>query len=779
MVPRLLLFCFLLLNFNLSAQSPPIYSKVEVVLDGHLTVQSLNDAGLSIDHVHKDQENKIDFVVNEEELALLQQMNIPFDILVENLSENYLRMLQQARENRVDMSCGLTNFDEGSMGMYHSYDDMVTHINQMQTLYPEIVQIGEAGKSIEDRTVYFVKISDNVASDESATEGVVYYDAVHHAREPVGLESHLYYMWWLLENYATDPEAKYLIDHREIYFIPIVNPDGYVYNQTTNPNGGGYWRKNRRDDGGGCFGVDLNRNYPVAWGNLIGSSSDPCSDLFHGAGAFSEPETQNVRDMVALINPAIAFSCHTYSDVFLSPTNENFEYIQYDIIADFSSEFIPEQYKGYGSTNDMINYTAAGTAGDYITSQGTPAWIPEIGHRFWEDPADICDRVQEVFPAFKYLSWVAGDYTTFHSAYTKASDQLWDGDVLELVVRVRNKGLTKDAEEVVVTASSSAAKLIPLVTEANLGTLASRAFQNNASQPFQFELDGDFAVGEEIPVTITVRQNGTITSTKELLFYAGRRTVLFSEDCENGIGNWSSTDNTWQVSTMDFYGGSNGITDSPDQNYDFGTVATIGTLDGIDLSLTENPYLEFKAKWSLEEDYDVVRLQASVDQVVWEDLTGKYTESDGTFDGQIYSFNKYWIQERVDLKEFLGVEKLYLRFLLTSDNSRQGDGFYFDDFEVVDYSEGTTVGLSEDLPHSSIYVFPNPHSGHTQLTISVDNPTLTTLTITDLSGQLVAQRQLDLASGKNQESISTPRAGVFFLTIEMGETRVVRKVVGF
>ncbi len=120
-----------------------------------------------------------------------------------------------------------------------------------------------------------VKISDNPNVNE--TEPEVLYTALHHAREPVGAMQMLFYMYYLLENYDNDPFIQALVDNTEMYFVPVVNPDGYVYNQTTNPNGGGMWRKNRRNNGSaGLYGSDLNRNYGYMWGyDNNGSSPYP------------------------------------------------------------------------------------------------------------------------------------------------------------------------------------------------------------------------------------------------------------------------------------------------------------------------------------------------------------------------------------------------------------------------------------------------------------------------------------------------------------------------
>ena len=87
------------------------------------------------------------------------------------------------------------------------------------------------------------------------------------------------------------------MDNRELYIVSIVNPDGMVYNEQTNPNGGGMWRKNRRYNGGGSYGVDPNRNYPFEWYGG-GSSSDPNSETYRGPSPGSEPEVQALMDFI-------------------------------------------------------------------------------------------------------------------------------------------------------------------------------------------------------------------------------------------------------------------------------------------------------------------------------------------------------------------------------------------------------------------------------------------------------------------------------------------------
>ena len=144
-------------------------------------------------------------------------------------------------------------------------------------------------ESLVDRAAAMERvISDNPETDEGEPEMRI--DAMHHAREPQGMQTTLWFMLFLLENYGSDPLATYLVNEREMYFVPCVNPDGYEYNRINNPNGGGMWRKNRRDNGDGTFGVDLNRNYKAGWTAPCAGSTNSGSDTYKGPSAGSEPE---------------------------------------------------------------------------------------------------------------------------------------------------------------------------------------------------------------------------------------------------------------------------------------------------------------------------------------------------------------------------------------------------------------------------------------------------------------------------------------------------------
>ncbi|MGB2981407.1 MAG: M14 family zinc carboxypeptidase, partial [Candidatus Zixiibacteriota bacterium] len=147
-----------------------------------------------------------------------------------------------------------------------------------------------------------------------------------HAREPAGMEVLLYFMWHLLDNYGTDPLATYLVDNRELWFVPVVNPDGYCYNEYNDPDGGGMWRKNRRFCGTD-FGIDLNRNWGYMWGYDDDGSSPYCDDpTYRGESPFSEPATQVIRDFMLSRNFVMSLDNHCHGDWLLIPWGYDYIY---------------------------------------------------------------------------------------------------------------------------------------------------------------------------------------------------------------------------------------------------------------------------------------------------------------------------------------------------------------------------------------------------------------------------------------------------------------------
>lgn len=176
---------------------------------------------------------------------------------------------------------------------YTTYDELTAEIQTFPTLYPDICRLYDLGTSWEGRHIWALKISDNPSANEAAEKDIL-INGNHHAREIMTVEINLHLARQLLQKYPGDPDVKRVVDNVETWIAPMLNPDGnnWVW---TNYN---MWRKNRRDNGGGVYGVDLNRNYDYHWGDASGCSHTPSSDSYCGPSAFSEPEMAAMRDLI-------------------------------------------------------------------------------------------------------------------------------------------------------------------------------------------------------------------------------------------------------------------------------------------------------------------------------------------------------------------------------------------------------------------------------------------------------------------------------------------------
>src|SRR4051812_9104649 len=178
---------------------------------------------------------------------------------------------------------------------YHDDAETRAQIDATIAAHPGLIARTTIGTSYEGRELWAVKISDSVGVDEGEPE--VLFTAGQHGREHLTVEMALYIIRQLTSKYASDPRIKGIVDSREVWIIPNVNPDGSEYDIAT----GDYraWRKNRQPNpGSDSVGTDLNRNWGYRWGCCHGSSGSYGDETFRGATAFSAPETQAVRDFV-------------------------------------------------------------------------------------------------------------------------------------------------------------------------------------------------------------------------------------------------------------------------------------------------------------------------------------------------------------------------------------------------------------------------------------------------------------------------------------------------
>lgn len=772
------------------------YSKVRVMATSPEDLRLLQEYDVTVDHYLGSLKTGIELVINQTELTNLQASGLPYEVLIPDVSEYYRNRrpateAELAQSRQIQAADNVTGFGYGSMGGFYTYAEVVAELDSMRLLYPNLISTKtEIGLTEQNRIIWMVKISDNPDLNESAEEAAVYYDALHHAREPASMTVMLYYMYWLLENYGIDPQATYLINNREMFFVPVVNPDGYVYNQTTDPNGGGMWRKNRRDSVGPCFGVDLNRNYSFGYGGS-GSSGDPCSDTYRGTAAFSEPETQAVRDLVALIQPAIGFSLHSVAGAYLNPYGYTNVSPEYEIYAEFASDFAEVNQYLYGRTDQILSYTSSGTTRDYLHSVGTYAWTPEIGGSdFWPFQSEIIPVCSENLYGLKYLSWVAGAFADFQNYQILGSGYARPGDPLAISVSVKNRGLTRAAQQVAVSVTTNYPHVTPLVTAVNYDTIAARQIKQNVSQPFLFQVSTSASFLDEIPLVVSIAQEGVETARDTIRVTVGKAAPLFFDDGENGRENWSQSGSgqQWDTTFVDFYSEFHCFADSRYGNSSNNTNSYLTLTQNISLAGVEQPRLEFWAKWATETGYDYARLQISTNNgASWTTLAGQHTQ---IFGGQpSYLGIKHWVKESINLAPYAGQQARF-RFYMYTDGGLVGDGFYFDDFKVVDYQDvvvalpGDETGLPKELALGQNY--PNPFNPTTAISYQLPAISDVDIRVYNALGQKVrtlareAQKPAGYYrvhwDGKNDAGQAVG-SGVYICRLSAGERVLTRKML--
>lgn len=313
---------------------------------------------------------------------------------------------------------------------YHDNSEILDLIDSLATAHPDITVLSTIGFSqVEGRPIMMMKISDNPGLDEDEPE--LLYDGLHHAREPVGMESCLVLMRHLLENYGIDSVVTDWVNSTEIWIIPNVNPDGWGYvvdGQLVDP----WWRKNKRDnDNSGTFnpdfdGVDLNRNYDFNW--VVGGSGDPTSWVYRGPFPFSESEVRPKRDLALNRRFIFSLSYHSFGEVILYSWSDFPDPPDQDLIqevADSVASRIP-RFAGPGSYASQPSNCQNGFSRCWMyVVAGTIEYTVETADQFVPSGVDGLQIAQDNLSGALYLlDRVRGPGLTGHVTDSLTADPL-------------------------------------------------------------------------------------------------------------------------------------------------------------------------------------------------------------------------------------------------------------------------------------------------------------------------------------------------------------------
>ncbi|MBK8557718.1 MAG: immune inhibitor A [Lewinellaceae bacterium] len=768
----LLLACLAMPAF--AQQAAPHYSRVYIDLKGK-SMTTLAALGLETDHGEYFPGKSLTTDLSDREIQLLHQSGFQTKILIEDVTQWYANQKQPLLALKRGASCGSnsgvpqysvpTNYTDGSMGGYHTLEEMLAILDDMRAKFPNLISIravvSDTITTHEGRSQYYVKISDNPDSDEPEPE--VLYTALHHAREPNGMSQMLNYMWYLLENYATDTQVQYIVNNTELFFIPCVNPDGYKFNELNSPNGGGFWRKNRRDNQDGTFGVDLNRNYGYEWGfDDNGSSPTTSSEVYRGPSPFSEPETRMLRDFCLQHQFFLALNYHTYGNLLIYPWSYN------DVQAD--PGFLPlanlfTRYNNYraGTSIQTVGYQVNGNSDDWMFGGADVyAFTPEVGpgsYGFWP-PQTAIQGLNQI------NLWTNLTTALCALQYAEAKDAepgALDIQNPKLHVKLTRYGFQDGAIQLSVTPFSSniIAAGDPIAIEipqfATIDTSFQLAFAPGT-------------VSGETAVLLLNLQIGTQVYTDTLYKRIQGPAIPLLADAGENLDNWTNLG--WGISTTTFLSAPSSFTDSPDGDYSSDDYRTLESPQFTIPANAVSAALRFWAKWAIEASYDFVVVQAVASDGTETSLCGRFTTPGSTFqllDEPVFDgFQPDWVEECMDLSAFAG-QTISIRFSLLSDGFLEYDGFYFDDL-AVEYTEGGVLNTASATGNPlRLRGAPNPASNSIRL---FWNPTASAgaegrVVVSDVLGRTIANQPVDPQNGTILLDTQHFSQGLYWFRLEL------------
>jgi hypothetical protein len=347
----------------------------------------------------------VDVVATPEKLTQIQSSGLPIKIIHDDV---------EAYSNSVK-------------GSYRTFPQMVSDLQSIAATYASIASLDTLGYSYEGRPLLALKISDNVSADEDEPE--LLFMGLHHAREWPSVEVTCFIADTLTAGYGVNAHITDVVDSREIWVLPCVNPDGYVYSHDQ----GNDWRKNRYYFSQyGTYGVDLNRNYNGScngdpeggWGvtTTSGTTHYPGEEVYCGPAPFSELETQMVRDLILSHDFIIEASYHSYSEIVIYSWgySGSVQTPDHSLLDDVASEMASRITRMSGSGTyaaaqaTALGYSASGGSDDwsygydhYVRGSNVLSYTVELCSEFHPPESYLDQIVRENFDGAIYLCDVA------------------------------------------------------------------------------------------------------------------------------------------------------------------------------------------------------------------------------------------------------------------------------------------------------------------------------------------------------------------------------------
>jgi len=671
-------------------------------------------------------------IASPEQTEMLIAAGVDVEVWIDDLRAHYVaQMAASAAES--------PNRGGGNFGIFHTYSEMAAELNAIHAEFPNITTAPfSIGTTNEGNTIWAIKVSDNPDVDEP--EGEVLFDGIHHAREIMTVEMNLSFARHLCENYGSDSVVTTLVDSREIFFVPVVNPDGFLYNEQTDPGGGGLWRKNRRiNPGSGCVGVDLNRNYDFEWVGS-GSSTDPCANDYRGAAPNSEPEVAALSAFIDSREISTWQSYHSVAGMVLLPwgyTNTNTP--DDAVLRSMASTMAEENGYQVGQPGEIL-YNVNGGAFDWgygaTTHDKIYGFTTEIsGSGFWPQESERDGLIAENLASNLYLCQAAGSWLDLISLeISGAGDdgQLDPGDVADLIVTAGNPGVIIEATGVVGLLRCDDPYVTLTDASSVVGTIPATGQTTASADPFSITIDPSCPAGRTVAFEVELSASDGLTVSGTVSFVVGTPTLIASEDFESGAA-WSA-DPTHSASTGTFVRiDPNGTSFQPeDDTTDSGSFAWItaqNSSDGVQdvdggVAATRSSMTDLSGRTAVRLDMNYFFGQRDSG-----DDSGDFFRIDlsndggATFPANLVSVGDQlsaagWQNLQVDLESILPLTSQMVLRIQAADGSSTGDIIEagVDDVRFIDRLDGNSA------PGAPLLVSPaNGSSEGAQPTLVVEN----------------------------------------------------------
>ncbi len=769
-VPRLLgllLAAALLLPSAAQAYPRDDAAVVEVDVRSRAEVRRLDRLGMDIMDVR---DGVAEIAATPSEMDVLRANGYIPRIVVE-------RMVDQVRSLRLE-----------DRGEYHSYSELTTDMAAWASAYPSITELISIGESVYGREIWAMKITDNPGVEEFEPE--IQWIGAHHGDETISVEVCYYMIDHLLTNYGTDPQVTWLVDEREIWIVPMFNPDGHTSGSRYNGNG-----------------VDLNRGYLCPCGCNAGS-------------AMAQPEHQALAAFNERMNPVTSLTFHSGA-----------VYVNY--LWDYTYAATPDEpmlitlsegyssYSGLPVTNGADWYIVHGSCQDWCYDQrgeidttievsvtkdppessidpivadnipamlyqarmsgrgirglvtdgetGEPLYgtisIPEIGRDVYTDP-DVGDYHRMVEAGTYTVQCAVEGYPT-ETVYN-VSAGLDTFVVVDFAMEPPPRGTV--AGYVTDQATNPIAATVELTDLSGYSTVSDSA---TGYYEIPYVPAGTHSVRASAPgyrseerADVAVVDNTTTTENFSLL------TPLFYDDFEDGLSSWNGS---WATTTSSAMSPTHSMTDSPGGEY--GNHAfTVTTLAApIDLTGHSEATLAFWHRYHTEAGYDHCYVEVSPDG-------GSSWFQVASFDG----LQSAWVEQEVDVSSWAGTSGFLVRFTLDSDGWITNDGWYVDDVQV--YGDPSLTGVDDEplVLRARVSNHPNPFNPVTSIAYSVPEDGPVALRIYDVAGRLVRNLVDDGAMTTGEfhatwngvdDSGHAVAGGVYFARLETAAGQASSKLV--